>query len=146
MDSQRNPLGAVARWGHSVMRQPLLVAALILVAQAGHAAQAGAKVCPPNCVVVDSVVNAAGVDPDMFTAIAFRKGSVTPTVSASTLKAIVSAYKAKGEGKLMQLTVAADANLKGDAATRQAVARATALQRQLTGAGIPAAKVSVTGR
>ena len=146
MDSQRNPLGAVARWGHSVMRQLLLVAALILVAQAGHAAQAGAKVCPPNCVVADSVVNAAGVDPDMFTAIAFRKGSVTPTVSASTLKAIVSAYKAEGAGRVMQLTVAADANLKGDAATRQASARATALQRKLTTAGIPAAKVTVTGR
>ena len=146
MDSQRNPLGAVARWHHSGMRQLLPVAVLILVAQAGHTAQAGAKVCPPNCVVVDSVVNAAGVDPDMFTAIAFRKGSVTPTVSVSILKAIVSAYKAKGAGRVMQLTVAADVTLTGEAATRQASARATALQRKLTTAGIPAAKVTVTGR
>ena len=146
MDSQRNPLGAVARWHHSGMRQLLPVAVLILVAQAGHTAQAGAKVCPPNCVVADSVVNAAGVDPDMFTAIAFLKGSVTPTVSASTLKAIVSAYKAKGAGRVMQLTVAADVTLTGEAATRQASARATALQRKLTAAGIPAAKVTVTGR
>jgi hypothetical protein len=114
-----------------------LLVGLLLAAAAQGAAAAG---CKPACAVASSVVHAAGVPPDLGRALQQLefKGTALAPGDAAAVKDIVRSLAALPAGAQMSLAVHADSALKGAAATRQAQARAQALD-QAVRAGLKAA-------
>ncbi|HET7796116.1 MAG TPA: hypothetical protein VFL64_22195 [Rhizobacter sp.] len=94
------------------------------------------------CVSALSVVSAAG---DEFRTALAKVEFAGDALAPQSREAVATlARKWSSAKEPLKLRVAADANLQGAAAQRQAAARAAALKQALVDAGLPAAKVSIT--
>lgn len=100
--------------------------------------------CKPGCAVAASVVHAAGVPVGLARALQQLdfNGAGLAASDAAVVKNIVASLATLPAGAQMSLAVRADSGLTGSAATRQAQARAQALDQAvragLKGAGAKA--------
>lgn len=96
--------------------------------------------CKPDCASTASVVHAAGVPSDLRLALQRLEfnGSGLAAGDAAVVSDIVRALAALPAGTQVALTTRADSGLAGAAATRQAQARARALEKAVR-AGLKAA-------
>lgn len=121
--------------------QALAVVALLpLSAQTAHA-----QGCSPRCISTSSVVHAAGVPPD-FMAAASRlrfQGDTLAAGDAAVVADMARAIKALPPRAVLSLDTAADPGLNAATSSKQAKARALALQKALLGAGVAAAQIKV---
>ena len=87
--------------------------------------------CKPDCAIADSVVHAAGVPPALRTALQRLEfnGTGLAAGDAAVVTDIVRALAALPAGAQVALSTRADPGLTGSTATRQAQARAQALEK-----------------
>lgn len=98
--------------------------------------------CKPDCAVADSVVHAAGVPPALRQALQSLEfnGTGLAAGDAAAVQDIVRALAALPAGSQVALSARGDPGLAGSSATRQARARAKALE-QAVRAGLKSAGV-----
>lgn len=126
-----------ARLATGHRRALALALALGLVLAAGPARAGCDPRNKPCFTATQSLVHAAGIDPDRL----FAPGSTRLVDPAQAVVRLAKALAATQEEVAVDLPVHADGGLKGAAAYRQALARAQALGKALAKAGVAEDKI-----